>query len=61
MEYQDYLKKILSEGEINKLNECYNQDSIGGLRVNLLKTNKEKISSILSLKKNHPFVKEAFI
>lgn len=61
MEYQDYLKKILSEEEIEKLNDCYTKDSIGGLRVNLLKANKEKIASIFSLTKNHPFVSEAYI
>ncbi len=61
MDYQDYLKIILTDEEINKLNNCYLKDSTNGLRVNLLKTDKETISSFLSLEKNHPFVDEAFI
>ena len=61
MEYQEYLKKILSDEEIEKLNDCYNKENTNGLRVNLLKTNKEHIGTILYLNKNHPFVKEAYI
>lgn len=61
MEYQDYLKRILTQEEISKLNDCYNKDSINGLRVNLVKASKEKIADIFNLDKSHPFVNEAYI
>lgn len=61
MEYQEYLKKILNKDDIAKLNECYKSDSVNGLRVNLLKTNKEKVKTILDLKEEHSYVKEAFV
>ena len=61
MEYSDYLKTVLSEDEIAKLEEAYNKEGLNGLRVNLLKSNKETIGSFFSFTKDHPFVKEAFI
>ena len=61
MEYSEYLKKVLSDHEIELLEEAYKKDSLSSLRVNLLKTNKEAIKEIFNLSKNHPFVEEAFI
>lgn len=61
MEYQQYLKKVLTDEEIESLNKCYLKEPTNGLRVNLLKTTKEDISSIFSLDNIHPFVKEAFV
>ena len=61
MEYIDYLKTILSDEDINKLENAYNEEGLNGLRVNLLKTSKEDISKFFEFTKNHPFVKEAFI
>ena len=39
MDYQEYLKNVLTSEEIQRLNNCYNQDNIVGLRTNLLKSN----------------------
>lgn len=61
MEYIDYLKTILSDEDINKLENAYNEEGLNGLRVNLLKTNKEYISNFFTFTKKHPFVNEAFI
>lgn len=61
MDYQEYLKNVLTSEEIQRLNNCYNQDNIVGLRTNLLKSSPEELSSLLNLKKYHPFVKDAFI
>ena len=61
MEYLDYLKSILNDEEITLLEEAYSKEGLNGLRVNLLKSNPDSISSLFSLTKKHPFVKEAFI
>lgn len=61
MEYLDYLKSILNDEEITLLEEAYSKEGLNGLRVNLLKSNPDTISSLFSLTKKHPFVKEAFI
>jgi len=61
MEYNEYLKKVLSDREIDLLEEAYNRDPLNALRVNLLKANKEDIASVFNLSNNHSFVEEAFI
>lgn len=61
MDYQEYMKGILTEEELKQLNDCYTKDSISGLRVNLLKSSKETIKKVFSFTKEHPFVNEAFI
>lgn len=60
MEYQEYFKKIFTIEQLKLLQECYQKESVNGLRINLLKTD-NNINSILCLDKKHPFVKEAFI
>ena len=61
MDYQEYLKTVLTNDQIEKLQQSYLQDSLKGIRINLLKSNPEFISNVLDLKRQHPFVKEAFI
>ena len=61
MNYQEYLKTILSDQEIESLNACYSKDNVVGIRTNLLKSHPNKIADLLNLTKKHPFVDEAFI
>ena len=61
MDYQEYMKGILTEEELKQLNDCYTKDSISGLRVNLLKSSKETIKKVFSFTKEHPFVNRTFL
>ena len=60
MEYLDYLKSILNDEEITLLEEAYSKEGLNGLRVNLLKSSPDTISSLFSLTKKHPFVKKSW-
>ena len=61
MEYLDYFKKVFTTHEMQLMEECYTQDSINGLRINLIKSNTCTIGNLLNLHRKHPFINEAFI
>lgn len=60
MEYQEYLKKILNENEIDLINKEYEKKSVNSLRINLLKYTKESLKKDFGDFENHFHVDEAY-
>ena len=60
MNYDQYLKKIFNEEEINLMNKEYSKKPITSLRINLLKSSNEQFEEIFSGLEKHGYVKEAY-
>ena len=60
MDYKTYLKKIMSEDEINLMIKEYEKKPVTSLRLNLLKFDNDKFEGLYKNLAKHNHVKEAY-
>lgn len=60
MEYIDYLKKVMSDKEVNCMLDEYNKKPVSCLRLNYLKFDEVKFEELFSSLSKHAYVKEAY-